>query len=120
MQSAEESNEIEGIHPVNDGNGCMRRLLTTLLLYRAGHIIGRYVSLESKIAKDKEPYYATIEQCQNGWHVNAEDSAQYIKYLLRTILAAHHDFEERIDMVDGRQSAVETVRCAVFGLFGKL
>lgn len=79
-----------------------------------------YVLLESKIAKDKEPYYATIEQCQNGWHVNAEDSAQYIKYLLRTILAAHHDFEERIDMVGGRQSAVETVRCAVFGRFGKL
>lgn len=75
MQSAEESNEIEGIHPVNDGNGCMRRLLTTLLLYRAGHIIGRYVSLESKIAKDKEPYYATIEQCQNGWHVNAESTS---------------------------------------------
>jgi len=75
VQSTEASNEIEGIHPVNDGNGCMSRLLTTLLLYRAGRMIGWYVSLESKIDKNKEPYDDSIEPCQNGWHVNAESTS---------------------------------------------
>lgn len=107
------------IHPFNDGNGRMSRLLTTLLLYRAGYVIGRYISLESKIAKNKDLYYAALEQCQTGWHENQEDPTPFIKYLLRIILAAYRDFEERIDIVGGRQNAVAIVRRAVSGRIGK-
>lgn len=107
------------IHPFNDGNGRMSRLLTTLLLYRAGYVIGRYISLESKIAKNKDLYYAALEQCRAGWHENQEDPTPFIKYLLRIILATYRDFEERIDIVGGRQNAVETVRRAVSGRIGK-
>lgn len=107
------------IHPFNDGNGRMSRLLTTLLLYRAGYVIGRYISLESKIAQNKDLYYATLEQCQTGWHENQEDPTPFIKYLLRIILAAYRDFEERIDIVGGRQNAVAIVRRAVSGRIGK-
>ena len=107
------------IHPFNDGNGRMSRLLTTLLLYRAGYVIGRYISLESKIAQNKDLYYAALEQCQTGWHENQEDPTPFIKYLLRIILAAYRDFEERIDIVGGRQNAAAIVRRAVSGRIGK-
>ena len=107
------------IHPFNYGNGRMSRLLTTLLLYRAGYVIGRYISLESKIAQNKDLYYATLEQCQTGWHENQEDPTPFIKYLLRIILAAYRDFEERIDIVGGRQNAAAIVRRAVSGRIGK-
>ena len=48
------------IHPFNDGNGRMSRLLTTLLLYRSGFYVGKYISLEAKIAKNKDLYYEVL------------------------------------------------------------
>ena len=107
------------IHPFNDGNGRMSCLLTTLLLYRKGYVIGKYISLESKIAKNKNLYYDTLEVCQRGWYENQEDSAPFIKYLLRTILAAYRDFEERVDLVSEKRTAAEIVRRAVYGKIGK-
>ena len=81
------------IHPFNDGNGRMSRLLTTLLLYRNGYVVGKYISLESKIAKNKNLYYEALEKCQHGWHDNKEDSSPFIKYLLKIILAAYRDLK---------------------------
>lgn len=107
------------IHPFNDGNGRMSRLLTTLLLYRSGYMIGKYISLESKIAKNKKLYYDALEACQRGWHENQEEPAPFIKYLLRTILAAYRDFEERVDLVREKLPAAEIVRHAVYGKIGK-
>lgn len=107
------------IHPFNDGNGRMSRLLTTLLLYRSGYVIGKYISLESKIAKNKGLYYDALEKCQKGWHENREDPAPFIKYLLQTILAAYREFEDRVDIVSEKLSALETVRRAVYGRIGK-
>lgn len=107
------------IHPFHDGNGRMSRLLTTLLLYRAGYVIGKYISLESKIGKNKVLYYDALEECQQGWHENKEDSTPFIKYLLRIILAAYRDFEERVDLVGEKLPAVELVRRAVYGKIGK-
>lgn len=107
------------IHPFNDGNGRMSRLLTTLLLYRSGYMIGRYISLESKIAQNKSLYYDALEQCQRGWMENEEDPTPFIKYLLQTILAAYRDFEDRVAMVDEKLPAIETVRRAVYNRIGK-
>lgn len=107
------------IHPFPDGNGRMSRLLTTLLLYRTGYVIGRYISLESKIAKNKGLYYEVLETCQRGWHENKEDSVPFIKYLLRIILAAYRDFEDRVDLVGEKLPAVELVRRAVYGKIGR-
>ena len=100
------------IHPFNDGNGRMSRLLTTLLLYRSGFYVGKYVSLEAKIAKNKDLYYDALDQSQDGWHEEAEDALPFIKYLLGTILAAYKDFEERFSLVEEKLPAVEMVRKA--------
>lgn len=54
------------IHPFNDGNGRMSRLLITLLLYRHGFYVGKYISLEAKIEKNKDFYYALLRQAQTG------------------------------------------------------
>ena len=100
------------IHPFNDGNGRMSRLLTTLLLYRSGFYVGKYISLEAKIAKNKDLYYVALSQSQNGWHEGTEDVLPFVKYLLGTILAAYKDFEERAALVEQKLPALETVRKA--------
>ena len=107
------------IHPFNDGNGRMSRLLTTLLLYRSGYVVGKYISLESKIAKNKNLYYKALEKCQHGWHDNKEDPSSFIKYLLKIILAAYRDFEDRINVVSNKMSALDIVRKAVESKIGK-
>ena len=76
----------------------MSRLLTALLLYRSGYVVGKYISIENKIAKNKELYYKALEECQEGWHENKEDVTPFIKYMLRVILAAYRDFEERVEL----------------------
>lgn len=97
------------IHPFNDGNGRMSRLLTALLLYRSGFFVGKYISLEAKIAKSKDLYYDALSASQHGWHDDTKDAVPFIKYLLGTILAAYKDFEERFSIVEGKQSALEMV-----------
>lgn len=94
------------IHPFNDGNGRMSRLLTTLLLYRSGFYVGKYISLEAKIAKNKDLYYDALSQAQTGWHEGTEDPIPFIKYLLGTILAAYRDFEDRFALVETKLPAL--------------
>ena len=107
------------IHPFNDGNGRMSRLLTTLLLYRSGFYVGKYISLEAKIAKDKDLYYAALQQSQLGWHEGTEDPLPFIKYLLGTILSAYKDFEDRFALVEKRLPALEMVRQATRNKIGR-
>ena len=107
------------IHPFNDGNGRMSRLLTTLLLYRSGFHVGKYISLEAKIAKNKDLYYDALGQSQHGWHEGKEDIVPFIKYLLGTILAAYKDFEERFSLVETKHPALETVRLATQQKIGR-
>lgn len=56
------------IHPFNDGNGRMSRLLTLLLLYRAGFIVGKYISIEMLIEKSKDSYYEALQASSQDWH----------------------------------------------------
>ena len=107
------------IHPFNDGNGRMSRLLTTLLLYRSGFYVGKYISLEAKIAKNKDLYYDALGQAQIGWHEGKEDAVPFIKYLLGTILAAYKDFEDRFALVETKLSALETIRRATLNKVGR-
>lgn len=107
------------IHPFNDGNGRMSRLLTTLLLYRAGYVVGKYVSLENKIEKTKASYYEALEKSDVNWNTEGNDITAFIKYILGTILAAYRDFEDRITIVEGSVSSLDMVRNAVNDTIGK-
>ncbi len=107
------------IHPFNDGNGRMSRLLTTLLLYRNGFYVGKYISLEAKIAKHTDLYYSALSASQHGWHQGTEDVVPFIKYLLGTILAAYKDFEERFALIETKLSALEMVRRASMNKIGR-
>ncbi|MBQ1914337.1 MAG: Fic family protein [Selenomonadaceae bacterium] len=107
------------IHPFNDGNGRMSRLLTSLLLYRSGFYVGKYISLEAKIAKHKDLYYEALRQSQHGWHEGTENVVPFIKYVLGTILAAYRDFEDRFSIVEKKTSALEMVRKASMQKIGR-
>ena len=107
------------IHPFNDGNGRMSRLLTTLLLYRCGFYVGKYISLEAKINQHKDLYYDALYASQDGWHEGNNDPVPFIKYLLSTIIAAYRDFEDRFALVEEKKPAVETVRLATQIKIGK-
>lgn len=107
------------IHPFNDGNGRMSRLLTTLLLHRSGFYVGKYASLEAKIAKNKDLYYEALAACQIGWHEGTEDIVPFIKCLLGTILAAYKDFEDRMALVEIKLPALEMVRRASLNKIGR-
>ena len=107
------------IHPFNDGNGRMSRLLTTLLLYRCGFYVGKYISLEAKIANHKDAYYDALRQSQHGWHEGNEDVVPFIKYILSTIIAAYRDFEDRFSIVEAKTSALEMVRKASLQKLGR-
>ena len=107
------------IHPFNDGNGRMSRLLTTLLLYRSGFSVGKYISLEAKIADNEDLYYEALRASQDGWLDGNEDPVPFIKYLLGTILAAYKDFGERFSLVEDKKPALETVRLATQNKIGR-
>lgn len=87
------------IHPFSDGNGRMSRLLTLLLLYRAGYIVGKYVSVEKLIEKTKEMYYDCLQQSSTGWHENANDYEPFVKYMLSVIIAAYREFSSRVSLL---------------------
>lgn len=107
------------IHPFNDGNGRMSRLLTTLMLYQNGFYVGKYISLEAKIAKNKDLYYSALAQAQAGWHDGTEDVVPFIKYFLGIVLAAYRDFEERFALVETKLPAIEVVRKATQNKIGR-
>ncbi len=91
------------IHPFSDGNGRMARLLTLLLLYQSGYIVGRYISLEKVIEDTKVQYYDTLERSSQGWHESEHDFAPWLEYFLTMLLESYHRFEERVGTIEQTQ-----------------
>lgn len=107
------------IHPFNDGNGRMSRLLTTLLLYRSGFVVCKYISLEKKIEKTKDTYYDVLEESSENWNERKNDNTPFVKYLLGIILSAYREFEERLNLIDDKLSAIEMVEKVAKARLGK-
>lgn len=74
------------IHPFNDGNGRMSRLLTLLLLYQSGFIVGKYISIEKIIEGSKETYYEVLQDSSINWHENENDYKPFVNYMLGVIV----------------------------------
>lgn len=87
------------VHPFNDGNGRISRLLTLLLLYRSGYIVGKYISIEKLIEQTKEIYYESLQLSSAGWHENKNDYEPFVKYMLGVFVAAYRDFSSRVSLL---------------------
>ncbi len=110
------------IHPFNDGNGRMSRLLTLLLLYRAGYIVGQYISIEKAIADTKETYYEVLQQADRDWHSGENDPKPFIKYMLGIILSCYREFESRVSLAaktGKKSSAYDIVKSFTENTLGK-
>lgn len=109
------------IHPFNDGNGRISRLLTLLLLYRAGYIVGKYISIEKYIEKSKETYYEALQKSSQNWHDGTNDYAPFVNYTLGIILAAYREFNSRVEFLStSGLSKPDRVRAIIKEKFGKI
>ncbi len=109
------------IHPFNDGNGRMSRLLTLLLLYRAGYIVGKYISIERLIEKTKDSYYESLQESSIAWYEEENDYVPFVKYMLGVLVAAYREFSERVELLTtGNLSKPERVARLIEGTYGKI
>lgn len=109
------------VHPFNDGNGRMSRLLTLLLLYRGGYIVGKYISLEMLIEKSKQTYYETLQESSSGWNDGKNDYIPFLRYLLGIVLKAYREFSDRVEhTVLSRSNKSERIRLVFEQRLGKI
>lgn len=109
------------IHPFNDGNGRMSRLLTLLLLYRAGYIVGKYISIEKLIERSKETYYEVLQQSSDRWHEEENDYVPFVRYLLGVVVAAYREFSSRVQLLTtSGMSKPDRVRVIIKSTLGKI
>ncbi len=108
------------IHPFNDGNGRMSRLLTLLLLYRAGYSIGKYISVEKLIEGTKSAYYDSLQESSMNWHEEGNNYIPFVTYQLGIILAAYREFSDRMKIVSENNRKPNRVREIIKGHLGKI
>ena len=109
------------IHPFNDGNGRMSRLLTLLLLYRSGFFVGKYISIERLIVDSKETYYEVLQESSIGWHEGENDYLPFVRYMLGVLIAAYREFASRVDILITRGlSKPDRVREIIRNTIGKI
>lgn len=109
------------IHPFNDGNGRMSRLLTLLLLYKSGYIVGKYISIEKLIEKSKDTYYEQLQASSYRWHENENDYEPFVEYYLGIIIAAYKEFSSRVQtLIESGMSKPERIHEVIRKHIGKI
>lgn len=109
------------VHPFNDGNGRMSRLLTLLLMHRSGYIVGKYISIEKLIEKTKEEYYESLQQSSFEWYEEQNDYEPFVHYMLGIIVVAYREFSSRVRLLTTeKMSKPERVREIIRGTVGTI
>ena len=109
------------IHPFNDGNGRMSRLLTLLLLYRSGYIVGKYISIEMLIEKSKETYYDALKSSSIDWHDSQNSYLPFVSYYLGIFIKAYQEFQDRVEHLHGKTlSKAERIKAVFHKKLGKI
>ena len=87
------------IHPFDDGNGRMSRILTLLLLYKFGYFVGRYISIEMLIEESKNSYYEELQNSSEKWHTGENNELPFVKYMLVILLKAYKECDDRFNLI---------------------
>ena len=85
------------IHPFQDGNGRLSRVLTTLLLIQAGYAFVPYSSLESVIELNKEAYYLALRQTQGTIRTEAPNWQPWLVFFLRSLAEQVRRLEKKVE-----------------------
>ena len=85
------------IHPFQDGNGRLSRVLTALLLIQAGYAYVPYSSLESVIELNKEAYYLALRQTQGSIRTDAPNWQPWLVFFLRTLAEQVRRLEKKVE-----------------------
>lgn len=110
--------DFVSIHPFNDGNGRMSRLLTLLLLYRSGYTVGKYISIEKEIERTKETYYEALAASSIGWQTGEGDYMPFVTYMLGIVAACYRELDERLSLVSVSASNEDAIRAYFETLVG--
>ena len=109
------------IHPFEDGNGRMSRLLTLLLLYKSGYDVGKYVSIENIINKNKGSYYQKLYESSSLWAENKNSYWPFIQHFLLVLSLAYNELSDRHNIIkDKKLSKSERVEETIKRTLGKI
>lgn len=90
--------DFVSIHPFNDGNGRMSRLLMLLTMYKSGFDVGKYISIEKIIEDTKSEYYRTLKESSVSWSKNRNDYAPFLDYFLGVVIKAYNNLNDRLSI----------------------
>ncbi|MBQ6391721.1 MAG: Fic family protein [Eggerthellaceae bacterium] len=110
--------DFVSIHPFNDGNGRMSRLLTLLLTYRSGYDVGKYVSIEAEVERTKGTYYEALAASSVGWAEERGDYAPFVTYMLGVMAACYADLDARVSLLSSGGKSEDILRAYFEGLVG--
>lgn len=112
--------DFVSIHPFNDGNGRMSRLMTLLLAYRCGYTVGKYVSIEAEIERTKETYYEALQASSVGWHEGTSDYLPFVTYMLGVMASCYRTLDERYALLSSTGSNEDILRAYFDGVVGRV
>ncbi len=112
--------DFVSIHPFNDGNGRMSRLMTLLLAYRCGYTVGKYISIEAEIEKTKVTYYEALRASSVGWQEGDNDYLPFVTYMLGVMGSCYRTLDERFALLSSQGSNEDVLRSYFDGLVGKV